>query len=240
MSEKRLLLVEDHALSAEALKGRLVSNGWQVTIANYDQDAFYRIEMAKKEGYEFDIFAIDLGLQPVPDKPEKGLKLALSLRENYENHPILAYTSQGPRAFDYALILRQLLVARISFIYLRPTDDGIAFEEMVAIAFTGNTIISPTPASYLHLTIPTSPDPLRENFWQALKLLNEGKTYTQVASELKRGPEAIQNWVNEMRDILRPSILGNDTPVEQNNGERIQLEDLKNWYRNNRVKYCRD
>ena len=240
MPAKQLLLVEDHTLSAEALKGRLVNKGWQVTIANYDQDAYYRIETANKEGFEFDIFAIDLGLKPVPDKPEKGLNLALSLREDYDSHPILAYTSQGPRAFDYALVLRKLLVARISFIYLRPTDDGIAFEEMIEIAISGNTIISPTPASYLHLAIPTSPDPLRENYWQALKLLNEGKTYTQVSAELERGPEAIQKWVNDMRDILKPFILGEEIKEEKTSSDRIQLEDLKNWYRINRVKYCRD
>ncbi len=240
MAEKQLLLVEDHSLSAEALKRGLEKKEWVVTVAKYDQDAYYRIDMASKEGFEFDLFAIDLGLKPIVDKPEKGLNLALALRERYDRHPILAYTSQGPRAFDYALVLRKLLAARISFIYLRPMDDGIAFEEMVEIANSGNTIISPTPTSYLPLAIPTTPDPLRENYWQALKLLNEGKTYAQVASELKRGPETIQNWVNEMRDILEPFILVEEIPEEETTFERIQLEDLKNWYRNNRVKYCRD
>jgi len=101
-------------------------------------------------------------------------------------------------------------------------------------------MISPTPASYLPLAIPTTPDPLRQNYWQALKLLNEGKTYAQVAAALERGPEAIQHWVNEMRDILEPFILGENFQDEKSSIERIQLEDLKSWYRNNRVKYCRD
>lgn len=240
MEEKRLLLVEDHALSADALKSRLENKGWQVIVANYDQDAYYRIDTAAREGVYFDLFAIDLGLKPIVDKPEKGLNLALTLRQQFERHPILAYTSQGPRAFDYALVLRQLLSARISFIYLRPMDDGIAFEDMVEIVHSGNTIISPTPATYLPLAIPTTPDPLRQNYWQALKLLNEGKTYAQVAAALERGPEAIQHWVNEMRDILEPFILGEDFQEEKSFIERIQLEDLKSWYRNNRVKYCRD
>lgn len=240
MAEKQLLLVEDHALSAEALKGRLENNGWQVTIANYDQDAYYRIDTAAREGVYFDLFAIDLGLKPIVDKPEKGLQLALALRQHFDRHPILAYTSQGPRAFDYALVLRQLLSARISFIYLRPMDDGIAFEDMVEIVHAGNTIISPTPASYLNLAIPTTPDPLRHNYWQALKLLNEGKTYAQVAKALERGPEAIQHWVNEIRDILEPFILAEEIQEQKSSIERIQLEDLKSWYRNNRVKYCRD
>ena len=240
MAEKRLLLVEDHTLSAEALKGRLENTGWQVMIANYDQDAYYRIEMAAKEGFSFDIFAIDLGLKPIVDKPEKGLHLALELRQRFDRHPILAYTSQGPSAFDYALVLRQLLSARISFIYLRPMDDGIAFEEMIEIVYSGNTILSPTPASYLPLAIPTTPDPLRDNYWQAFKLLNEGKTYAQVAADLERGPEAIQHWVNEMRDILEPFILDEEIQQEKTTNDRIQLEDLKSWYRNNRVKYCRD
>src|SRR5512139_2154094 len=115
MGEKRLLLVEDHNLSAEALKNRLLNKGWQVTVATYDVDAYYRIDKAGKEGFVFDFFAIDLGLKPIVDQPEKGLKLALALRERYEDHPILAYTSQSPRTFDYALVLRQLLGARISF-----------------------------------------------------------------------------------------------------------------------------
>ena len=50
MGEKRLLLVEDHNLSAEALKNRLLNKGWEVTVATYDMDAYYRIDEASKEG----------------------------------------------------------------------------------------------------------------------------------------------------------------------------------------------
>jgi DNA-binding NarL/FixJ family response regulator len=240
MGEKRLLLVEDHNLSAEALKNRLLNKGWEVTVATYDMDAYYRIDEASKEGFTFDFFAIDLGLKPIVDQPEKGLRLALALRERYEDHPILAYTSQSPRTFDYALVLRQLLGARISFIYLRPGEEGVVFEDMVDITHAGNLIISPTAAQYLDLAIASIPDPLRDNYWKALQLLNEGKNFAQLGSEFGVGRETIQNWINDIRDRLAPIILKKEDPEETQAFQHIEIADLTNWYRLNRVRYCRD
>jgi DNA-binding NarL/FixJ family response regulator len=240
MEDKQLLLVEDHYLSAEALKGRLMNKGWEVTVATYDMDAYYRIEEASKAGFSFDFFAIDLGLKPLVDQPEKGLNLALNLRGRFEDHPILAYTSQSPRVFDYALVLKQLLAGRISFVYLRPGEEGIVFEDMVDITHAGNLIISSTAARYLSLAIASVPDPLRNNYWKALKLLNEGKNFAQVGTDLGVSREAIQHWVNEIREVLAPLILENEEQEEKQTFERIQLDDLKTWYKINRVRYCRD
>jgi DNA-binding response OmpR family regulator len=240
MESKRLLLVEDQLSEADILSKYLKEAGWQVTRANDRQDAFYRIKEASKRGEKFDFFAIDLGLPPLDeDHAEEGVRLAVELRERFEEHPILAYTAQGHKTIDYDLVLRQLLVARISFIYRRRRDERLSFAEVVQIVNEGYLVISPTPAAYLPLAIPSTPDPLSDKHWQALKLLNEDKTYAQVGKELDRSPEAIQKWVNEMRDALAPFILPADL-VDAQNSEAIQLEDLKIWYRNNRVKYCRE
>lgn len=240
MGEKRLLLVEDHNLSAEALRNRLSNRGWDVTVATYDVDAYYRIERAEEEGFGFDFFAIDLGLKPIVDQPEKGLGLALTLRERYADHAILAYTSQSPRTFDYALVLRQLLAARISFVYLRPGEEGISFEDMVDITYAGNLIISPTASKYLDLAIASAPDPLRDNYWKALELLNEGKNFAQLGAEFGVGRETIQNWINDIRDRLGPIILKKEGEEESQGEQHIEIADLTSWYRLNRVRYCRD
>jgi len=240
MESKRLLLVEDQFSEADILSNYLKEAGWQVTRANDRQDAFYRIDEAGKRGEEFNFFAIDLGLPPLDeDHAEEGVRLAVELRERFEDRPILAYTAQGHKTIDYDLVLRQLLVARISFIYRRRRDERLSFAEVVEIVDKGYLVISPTPADYLPLAIPSTPDPLGDKHWQALKLLNEGKTYAQVGKEMDRGPEAIQKWVNEMREALARFILPADL-VDAQNGGNIQLEDLTNWYRNNRVKYCRE
>jgi CheY-like chemotaxis protein len=241
MESKRLLLVEDQFSEADILSNYLKEAGWQVTRANDRQDAFYRIDEASKRGEEFDFFAIDLGLPPLDeDHAEEGVRLAVELRQRFENHPILAYTAQGHKTIDYDLVLRQLLVARISFIYRRRRDERISFAEVVGIVDKGYLVISPTPADYLPLAIPSMPDPLSDKHWQALKLLNEGKTYAQVGKEIDRSPEAVQNWVNEMRETLACFILPQGIEDVQSSSGSIQLEDLTNWYRNNRVKYCRD
>lgn len=240
MESKMLLLVEDQSSEAEILNRYLKEAGWQVTRANDRQDALYRIAEASKRGEEFDFFAIDLGLPPLDeDHAEEGVRLAIELRERFGNHPILAYTAQGHKTIDYDLVLRQLLSARVSFIYRRRRDERLSFAEVAEIVNKGYLVISPTPADYLPLAIPSTPDPLSDKHWQALKLLNEGKTYAQVGKEMDRGPEAIQKWVNEMREALARFILPADL-VDAQNGGNIQLEDLTNWYRNNRVKYCRE
>ncbi len=241
MDSKRLLLIEDQSSQAETLTRSLKENGWNVTRAYDRQDTFFRIEQASRRQEQFDFFAVDLGLPPLDeDHAEEGIRLAIELRERFENYPILAYTAQGHKTIDYDLVLRQLLVARISFIYCRRRDERISFAEVVEIVNKGYLVISPTPADYLPLAIPSTPDPLSDKQWQTLKLLNEGKTYAQMGKEMDRTSESIQNWIGDIRDALAPFILPADMGDIHNSRETIQLKDLTNWYRNNRVKYCRD
>lgn len=241
MEKKRLLLVEDQNTEANILIKYLEESGWQVTKANDRRDAFFRIDEAHKRGEEFDFFAIDLGLPPLDeDNAEEGVRLAVELRQRFEDRPILAYTAQSRKTIDYDLVLRQLLVARISFIYRRRRDERMSFENVVDVVNKGYLVISPTPVEYLPMAIPSTPDPLSDKHWQALKLLNKGKTYSQVGQEMDRSPEAVQNWVGEMREALASLILEESDEEFPYNSGRIQLEDLTNWYRNNRVKYCRE
>jgi len=238
MASKRLLLAEDSFRQWDSLRRDVEEKGWQATRANDRQDAFYQIEEASKRKEEFNFFAVDLGLPPGGEQAEEGVRLAVELRGRYKNHPILAYTAQTPKSFDYTLPLRHLLVAGVSFIYLR--DEGITFAEVVEMVNEGYLVISPRPAEYLSLAIPTAPDPLSDKHWRALKLLNEGKTYEQVGNEMDRSPEAVQSWVKEMRDALARFILPAAIDADHSGGGTILLEDLINWYRNNHVKYCRD
>lgn len=168
-----LLLIEDHGFTYDALKSQLKNSGWSVYRGRDEDDTDRTLDIAASNGFSFDFIAIDLGLPPLSDSHDIGLKLAIKLRNFFSSTPILAYTSQTPRSFKYGYVLRELLARKVSFIYSRPEDDSLSFSDIVDIASKGFVLLSDTPAGYLSNAIAIAPDPLmNDNYWNVLKLMS--------------------------------------------------------------------
>jgi CheY-like chemotaxis protein len=230
--EITVLLVEDSNIQFKALQGELKEKGWHIVYAQDVNDALYQVEKVTREKKRIDVAAIDLSIPPVLDDPiQGGIRLIQKLRENPDTRSlkILAYTSAGPREFDYSLILRNLLVLQASFISLR--GEQVNFSSLLEFVYQGYIFISPTPANFLSKSIAAKPDPLDSKQWETLKFLDQDKSLSKIANEVGLTVEGIRARLPRIRDILIET---------EEIGPDAEQEDIIRWYRETRVRYARE
>lgn len=230
--EITVLLVEDSNIQFRALQGELKEKGWNIVYAQDVNEAMYQVEKVTREKKRIDVAAIDLSIPPVLDDPiQGGIRLIKMLRENPDTRSmkILAYTSAGPKEFDYSLILRNLLVLQTSFISLR--GEQVNLSSLLEFVWLGYVFVSPTPANFLSKSIAAKPDPLDSKQWETLKFLDQDKSLAKIASDVGLTVEGIRARLPRIRDIL----------VETNEvGPDAEMEDLIRWYRETRARYARE
>lgn len=227
-----VLLVEDVYFQYRSLRDELTEAGWEVLHAKDEEDALFRLRTLHEENKRIDVAAIDLGLPPAKDDPLKyGIRLIAKLRaqKNYEDLPILAYTSLA--TFDYAAVVRRLLNFRASFICLRPMGEDVRFVDMLEYVRKGYLLLSPTPASYLPSTVLCKSDPLDDKHWETIAKLNDGLTQTQVAEFLNIAPDTVKTRVEKAKETL---VARGELPLD------VRTDELLAWYREHRVRYGRD
>lgn len=232
MNEITVLLVEDSNIQLRALQGELKEKGWNIVYAQDVEGALYQVEKVAREKKRIDVAVIDLGIPPVLDDPiEGGIRLIRRLRENPELQglKILAYTSAGPREFDYGLILRNLLVLQCSFLSLR--GEQVDLSSLLEFVWLGYVFVSPTPANFLPKTIAEVPDPLDSKQWETLRFLDQDKSLTQIADDMGLTVEGFKARLPKIRDILIET--GEISPD-------AETEDLIRWYRKMRTRYARN
>lgn len=232
MNNISVLLVEDSNIQFRALQSELKEKGWNVIYAQDVNGALFQVEKVLNEKKCIDVAMIDLGIPPVLDDPiQGGIRLIRELRENshLQSLKILAYTSAGPREFDYSLILRNLLVLQSSFLSLRGEQVNLA--SLLEFVWMGYVFVSPTPANFLSKAIAEVPDPLDGKQWETLKFLDQDKSLTKIADEMGLTMEGLKARLAKIKDILMETAeIGLDP----------ETEDLIRWYRKMRTRYARD
>lgn len=227
-----VLLVEDSNIQFKALQSELKEKGWDVIYAQDVNGALFQVEKVIKEKKCIDVAMIDLGIPPVLDDPIRGgIRLIRKLRENpaTQSMKILAYTSAGPKEFDYSLVLRNLLVLQASFLSLRGEQVDLA--SLLEFVWMGYVFISPTPANFLSKTIAETPDPLDSKQWETLKFLDQDKGLTKIADDMSLTVEGLKARLLKIRDtLIETEEISSDA----------ETEDLIRWYRKMRTRYARE
>jgi DNA-binding NarL/FixJ family response regulator len=227
-----VLLVEDSNIQFKALQSELKEKGWDVIYAQDVNGALFQVEKVIQEKRCIDVAMIDLGIPPVLDDPiQGGIRLIRKLRENpdLQSLKILAYTSAGPKEFDYSLILRNLLVLQASFLSLRGEQVDLA--SLLEFVWMGYVFISPTPANFLSKTIAEIPDPLDSRQWETLKFLDQDKSLTKIADDMGLTVEGFKARLPKIKDsLVETGQIGHDA----------ETEDLIRWYRLMRTRYARE
>lgn len=234
MNESKVLLVEDILAELDPRKKSFEDSGWEVVPARDPPSAINELEKVLEEGKTFNAIVTDLGLPPKKDDPNIGVDLIGSIRNIDPDIPILAYTALPPTAenVNYSQMLRKLLEHGTSFVYTRQLPENVTLVRLLDIVSTGLIVIGPTAKRYLSRSIPSIPDPLDENLWKTLRKISEGKNYAEAAIELPDvAKEGVRARIRKIREILLEKQL-----IEEYEN---QLEDLRTWYRNNHVRYCR-
>ena len=230
--EITVLLVADSNIQLKALQGELKEKGWNIVYAQDVNGALYQVEKIAKEKKRIDVAVIDLGLPPVLDDPIRGgIRLIRKLRENPETQSlkILAYTSAGPKEYDYPLVLRNLLVLQSSFISLR--GEQVDLPSLLEFVWLGYVFVSPTPANFLQKSIAEIPDPLDSRQWETLKFLDQDKSLTKIADDMGLTVEGVKARLTRIKDILiETKEISPDA----------ETEDLIRWYRTMRTRYARE
>jgi CheY-like chemotaxis protein len=227
-----VLLVEDSSIQFKALQSELKEKGWDVIYAQDVNGALFQVEKVIQEKRCIDVAMIDLGIPPVLDDPvQGGIRLIRRLRENpdLQSLKILAYTSAGPKEFDYSLILRNLLVLQASFLSLRGEQVDLA--SLLEFVWMGYVFISPTPANFLPKTIAEIPDPLDSKQWETLKFLDQDKSLTKIADDMGLTVEGFKARLPRIKDsLIETGQISHDA----------ETEDLIRWYRLMRTRYARE
>jgi CheY-like chemotaxis protein len=227
-----VLLVEDSSIQFKALQSELKEKGWDVIYAQDVNGALFQVEKVIQEKRCIDVAMIDLGIPPVLDDPvQGGIRLICRLRENpdLQSLKILAYTSAGPKEFDYSLILRNLLVLQASFLSLRGEQVDLA--SLLEFVWMGYVFISPTPANFLSKTIAEIPDPLDSKQWETLKFLDQDKSLTKIADDMGLTVEGFKARLPRIKDsLIETGQISHDA----------ETEDLIRWYRLMRTRYARE
>lgn len=227
-----VLLVEDSNIQFKALQSELKEKGWDVIYAQDVNGALFQVEKVIQEKRCIDVAMIDLGIPPVLDDPvQGGIRLIRKLRENpdLQSLKILAYTSAGPKEFDYSLILRNLLVLQASFLSLRGEQVDLA--SLLEFVWMGYVFISPTPANFLSKTIAEIPDPLDSKQWETLKFLDQDKSLTKIADDMGLTVEGFKARLPRIKDsLIETGQISHDA----------ETEDLIRWYRLMRTRYARE
>lgn len=227
-----VLLVEDSNIQLKALQNEFKEKGWDIVYAQDVNSALFEVERMTKEGRQIDVAAIDLSIPPVIDDPiSGGIRLIRKLRKNPSTNSIkvLAYTSAGPKEFDYSLVLRNLLTLRASFISLR--GEQVNLTSLLEFVWMGYVFISPTPVNFLPKSIAEHPDPLDNRQWETLKSLDQERSLTKIADDMGLTVEGVKARLPKIKDALVDA--GELDPD-------IETDDLIRWYRQMRVRYARD
>lgn len=227
-----VLLVEDSGIQLKALQSELKEKGWNVIYAQDVNGALYQVDKIAKEKKRIDVAMIDLGIPPVLDDPIRGgIELIRKLREkpDMQSLKVLAYTTAGPKEFDYSLILKNLLFLQASFTSLR--GEQVDLSSLLEFVWLGYVVISPTPALFLPKSIAERPDPLDSKQWETLKLLDQDKSLTKIADEIGLTVEGIRARLPKIKDALNE--VGEISPD-------AETEDLIRWYRMMRTRYSRE
>lgn len=235
MNQQRiLLLVEDGQFQYKNLKREFEEADWLILHATDAESTLRLFDQMIESGKSIDAIALDLGLPPDIYNPLKtGIPLIYALRQRHSQIPIMVYTSLAPKDVNYSLIITRLLPLRVSFITLRQIGDGIELAYLLEMVYQGFVILSPDTAEHLPKAIATKPDPLNAQQWRTLRELNKNLTYQQIANALSDiKVDAVKTRLKTIGERL----------VET--GEILSYEatrdDLVNWYRLNRVRYCRE
>lgn len=233
-ARRRLVVVDNSDYQYNSIRSELSESGWEVMRDVDQESALFRFKQCQAQGTPIQAAAVDLGLPPGIDDPfAAGIPLIARLRQEAPALPILAYTSLTPLSFSYELALRALLRLKASFLYFRELSEKVTFAQLLELTWLGYVVVSPAAAEKLNDLIASRPDPLPDRLWETLKLLSSEKTYKEIAydlGDLRQG--GVKNRVSQIRDILRDA--GELQPYQDQN------EDLVNWYRRNKVRYCRE
>lgn len=227
---RNILLVEDSKIQLSALSLELKDGGWNIIHAGDVGSALYQAEESQKRGEPIEMAAIDLGLPPDLDDPNRGGVLIIrKLRERHGmEFPIIAYTSMSPKEIDYGYYVKQLLGLRASFVYLRPMD--VNFSDIVEYVWKGYLFLSPVPADFLVKAIADTPDPVDKDHWETLMYLDRQISYSQIGTAMGLSAEGVKARVGKIKEILID--LGEIPPD-------AQLDEIVQWYRQKKVRYSR-
>lgn len=231
-SSRHVLLVEDILIQYNALKQEFEAAGWRVSRAEDEESTLRQLDLFEREGVPIDVLAIDLGLPPNADNQVKGgLLLIEKLRQQENKIPILAYTGLSSRRV-YDFLVARLLAHRASFVYLRPLKGDISLANLLQLTWQGFVLLSPEPADYLSKAIPTRPDPLNEQQWEILHLLNQGLTYRQIAERTDaNSADTVKARLTTLREQL---VRVGELPAH-----RTDAHELRQWYSEQHVRFQR-
>lgn len=228
----RLLLVEDSRREYDALRAEMEQNNWQVMRAVDVDDAPYQLDLAERQGITIDAMAIDLGLPPAPDEPEKsGLPLIQKIRQQRRSLPILAYTTLPARLFSVEKVARKLLTLNVSFAFIKFTGETDSFARLLELTRLGYVILSKDVANLLPYAIADRPDPLDADHWSVLKYLSMDYTHDEIAQKLNIAKGTVANRLERIRELLTEAY-----PTE----DFTNADDLSRWYNTHKVRYCRE
>lgn len=195
MSGIRILLVEDHEVVREALKG-LIEAQPGMSVVGEAQDGARAIQLAAS--LQPDVIVMDIGLPGV-----NGAQATRAIKRAAPQTRIVALTQYEDTSY-----LRELIEAGAKGYVLKRAASQ-ALVGAIRTVVTGGTFFDPITAERLAAVFTQSASPaaalqaeLSEREVQVLKLIAQGYTNKEIAAQLRVGVKSVETYKARAMDKL--------------------------------------
>jgi DNA-binding NarL/FixJ family response regulator len=233
-----LLFLENRTLQAEGLSSLLrYSSEWQMIHCRSGEEVWSKLERGSNSGELPDVVSLDLGIDDLPESPERGLALLEKIKSRWQGLPIIIHSMLD----IHEPVIRKVVSQGASFFWLRDKAQLEEYIQILPFVANGFLIYSQKPALLLPRVVSQFPDPFfREpNYWKTLELLEKGYTYLRIANtdpsaKTERG---IQNRVKTIVNTLIGLGEIPDFPDPDNIPSDAYKQAAVQWYRSNKHRY---
>lgn len=226
-----ILLIDDAHRQLRQLELELQDGGLEVHRAWDYASVKDALNQSSPNARKIDAVALDLGLPPEQDNPFRtGIPLARELRVQH-NLPVLAYTSLTPKSADFSRLLAELLPLRVSFVSLRSLPDDFSIAQLLHLVWRGFFFLSPTSADFLRYAVATRPDPLDQEEWHILSMVNDGLTNKDIAAKMSYSAETVKSKLQRIGEKLSADDYLHLMTNDRNHMAR--------WYNEHHIRYRR-
>ena len=200
----RVIVCEDLALLREGLVGLLERDGFEVTAAVGDAEAFEREVDANRP----DVCVVDVRLPPA--FTDEGLRAAIAARDRHPGLPVLILSQYVERTYA-----RELLAdgsGGVGYLLKDRVADPADFADAVRRVAGGGTALDPEAVSQLLGEVSGNGrlDELTPREGEVLSLMAEGRSNSGIAERLVVTERAVEKHVSNIFFKLNPPATSHD------------------------------
>jgi len=238
VKKRTLLFLENRTWNIGGLSSLLRhSSEWQMIHCQSSNEVWSTLEAGSNIGELPDVVSLDLGIDDLPDDPDRGLELLEKIKNRWQGLPVIVHSMLD----IHEPVVRKVVSQGASFFWLRDKAQLEEYIQILPFVANGFLIFSQRPALLLPRAVSRFPDPFfrKPEYWKTLELLDKGHTYLQIANT---DPSAkTDRGIGRRVKVMVDTLIGLGEIPEFPDPDNIPADAYKQaaiqWYRANKHRY---